>query len=93
MKIATRVVRDDGMSAVKTLIAMSAQGSGAARRDGQQHLFVVSADPPPTALNEGRSGTANDVGHLQRRPLHALCVCWCAPRIPNASRGLEVARR
>ena len=63
------------MSAVRALIAMSTQRGGAAARDGQQHFFVLAADPPATAFNEGLSCTANDIGHLQRRPVHALCVC------------------
>ena len=69
------------MSAVRALIAMSTQRGGAAACDGQQHLFVLAVDPLATALNEGLSCTANDVGHLQRRPVHALCVCSPSPRI------------
>src|ERR1700730_15247854 len=74
MPVATRVVRDGSMSAVRALIAMSTQRGGAATRDGLQHFFVLAVDPPATAFNEGLSCTANDIGHLQRRPVHALCV-------------------
>ena len=91
--VAARVVRDGGMSAVRALIAMPAQRGGAAARDGQQHLFVLAVDPLATALNEGLSCTANDVGHLQRRPAHALCVGSPSPRIASASSGLAVALR
>src|ERR1022692_2186209 len=91
--VSTRVVRDDGMSAVRALIAMSAQRGGAAACDGQQHLLVLPADPLATALNEGLPGTANDVGHLQRRPVHALCVGSPSPRMGSASSGLPVALR
>src|SRR5271156_1320855 len=90
---AARVVRDGGMSAVHALIAMSTQRSGAATRDGQQHLFVLSVDPLATALNEGLPGTTNDVGHLQRRQVHALCVGSPFPRMGSASSGLPVALR
>jgi hypothetical protein len=31
-------------------------------------------------INEGLPGTANDIGHLQRRPVHALCVGSPSPR-------------
>ena len=93
MPVAARVVRDGGMSAVRALIAMSTQRSGAAARDRQQHFFVLSVDPLATALNEGLPGTANDVGHLQRRPVHALCVGSPSPRIGSASNGLPVALR
>src|SRR5207253_9263668 len=37
--VAARVVRDDGMSAVRALIAMSTQRGGSAACDGEQHLF------------------------------------------------------
>ena len=93
MPVATRVVRDGRMSAVRALIAMSTQRGGAAARDGQQHLFVLPVDPLATAFNEGLSCTANDVGHLQRWPVHAFCVCSPSPRIVSASSGLPVALR
>jgi hypothetical protein len=60
------------MSAAGALIAMSAQRSGAATGDGQQHLLMLPADPPATALYEVVTSTVNDVGHLQRRSVHAL---------------------
>jgi sigma-70-like protein len=50
-------------------------------------------DPLATAFNEGLSCTANDVGHLQRWPVHAFCVCSPSPRIVSASSGLPVALR
>ncbi len=91
--VSARVVRDGRMSAVRALITMSTQRGGAAACDGQQHLFVLAVDPPATALNEGLSCTANDVGHLQRRPVHALCVGSPSPRMGSASSGLPVALR
>ena len=81
------------MSAVRALIAMSAQRGGAAARDGEQHLLMLAVDPLATAFNEGLSCIANDVGHLQRRPVHALCVGSPSPRIGSASSGLPVALR
>ena len=91
--VSARVVRDGSMSAVRALIAMSTQRCGSAAGDGQQHFFVLSVDPLVTALNEGLPGTANDVGHLQRRPVHALCVGSLSPRMGSASSGLPVALR
>jgi hypothetical protein len=35
----------------------------------------LPVDPPATVLNEGRSCMANNIGHLQRRPVHALGIC------------------
>src|SRR5271167_4719140 len=70
MTIATRVVRDCGMSAAGTLITMSAQGGGAAACDSQQQLLMLPGDPVATALNECLPRTANDIGHLQERATH-----------------------
>jgi hypothetical protein len=53
----------------------------------------LSVDPLATALNEGLSCAANDVGHLQRRPAHTLFVCSRSPLIVSASSGLPVALR
>jgi hypothetical protein len=94
MPVSTRVVRDGGrMSAVGAPIAMSAQRGGAATRDGQQHFLMLPVDPPATAFNKGLSCTANDVGHLQRRPAHELCLCPPCRENVRASSGLAVALR
>src|SRR5712692_6305280 len=93
MPVAARVIRDGSMSAVRALIAMSTQRSGATACDGEQHLFVLSVDPLATALQEGLSCTANDVGHLQRTPAHTFCVCSPSPLLVSASSGLPVALR
>jgi hypothetical protein len=93
MPVATRVVRDGSMSAIGALIAMATQRCGTAACDGEQHLFVLAVDPLATAFNEGLSCTANDVGHLQRWPVHAFCVCSSSPRIVSVSSGLPVALR
>ena len=94
MSVATRVVGDGGrMSAAGAAIAMAAQSGGAATHDGGQHLLVLPADPLAAAVDEALPCVANDVGHLQERPTHALC--WCAPWEENvsASSGLAVALR
>jgi hypothetical protein len=75
MPVTARVVRDGSMSALRTPVAMSTQRGSAAACDGQQYFFVLPVDPPATALNEVRSCIANDIGHLQRRPVHAFGVC------------------
>jgi hypothetical protein len=64
--------RRAGMSAAGALIAMSAQRRGAATGDGQQHLLMLPANPSATARYEVVTSTVNDVGHLQRRSVHAL---------------------
>jgi hypothetical protein len=65
MAVSARVVGDgNGMSTIGTAIAMSAQRSSAAARDGQQYLLVLPVDPPATALQKRLSCIANDIGHL-----------------------------
>ena len=75
MPVSARVVGDGGrMSAAGAAIAMPAQRGGAAARDGLQHLLVLPVDPPAVVFNKCLSGTANNVGHLQERPAHQLCL-------------------
>ena len=95
MPVAARVVGDPGrMSAAGAAIAMSSQRGGATARDGQQHLPVLPVHPLAAVFNKCLSGTANNVGHLQERPAHELCLCppsW--EENVSASSGLAVALR
>ena len=63
------------MPAAGTAVAMSTQRSGAAARDRQQDLLVLPVDPALTPLEKRLPGKANDIGHLQGRPVHAFLVC------------------
>src|ERR1017187_242599 len=74
MPVATRVIRDGGVPAAGALIAMPAQRGGAATRDRQQHLLMLPVDSPTAAFYEALPGTANDIGHLQRRPVQTLRI-------------------
>jgi hypothetical protein len=65
MPVAARVVGDGDMTAVGALVAVSTERCGAAACDGQQHLLVLSVDPPTTTLDERVSGKAHNVGHLE----------------------------
>ena len=71
MPVWARVGGDGGrLSAAGTAITVSAERSGTASGDGQQHLLMLPGDPVATALNECLPRTANDVGHLQERATH-----------------------
>src|SRR5215467_6465344 len=77
MAVATRVVRDGGMSATGALIAMAAKCGCAAAFDGLQHLLMMPGNPTVVAFEEGLSSVADDIGHLQERPTHLrflLCL-------------------
>ena len=93
VSVTARVVRDGSVSAVGTAITMAAERSGAAARDRQQDLLVLPVDPALTTLEERLPSKANDIGHLQRRPVHQLCVCSPCVLSVRASSGLAVALR
>ena len=92
--VATRVIGDGRrMSADGTALAMAAECGGAAAGDREQDLLMLPADPAATAFHEGGTGTANNIGHLQRRPVYALRICSPGPVRVSASSGLAVALR
>src|ERR1700732_5429576 len=68
----TATVEGDGRTvpAVGALIEMPAQGGGATARDGPQHLDVLPGDPFTAAFDETASRGANQIGHLERGPVH-----------------------
>src|SRR5689334_16763763 len=73
--IATAVIGDGGpMSAAHALIEMPAQCGGATPRNGPQHLDMLPTKPVAVSFDESLSRSADDIGHLQRRPTHLLFV-------------------
>ncbi len=62
------------MAAVTTLIEMTAERGGAAALDGSQHFQVKSVQPGAVSSDEVSASTANDIGHLEGRPVHLLVV-------------------
>ncbi len=62
------------MAAVPTLIEMTAERGGAAALDGGQHFEVEPVQPGTISFNEVPARTANDIGHLERWPVHLLVV-------------------
>jgi len=75
MAIATAVIGDGGaVSTAGALIDMAAEGGGATARDGEQDLDMRPADPLAAALDEGCAGSADQIGHLQGRPVHLLLL-------------------
>jgi len=81
------------MSAAGAAVAMPAQRGGAAAHDGQQHLPVLPVDPSAAVFDKCLSRTANNVGHLQERPVVHLCCCPPREENVSASSGLAVALR
>src|ERR1700674_5824291 len=79
--------------AVGALIEMPAQGGGATARDGPQHLEVLPCDPFTAAFDEGASCGANQIGHLERRPVHLIALRYLVFQLERVQRtrgGVEV---
>ncbi|HET7442999.1 MAG TPA: hypothetical protein VFJ47_16980 [Terriglobales bacterium] len=71
MAVAAAIVGNGGtMSAAGALIDVTAEFSGATERNGQQHFDVPPTNPLAVALDKGRSRAADEIGHLERRPIH-----------------------
>jgi len=85
------------MSAAGTLVAMTAERGRATSCDGQQHFAVLPGHPLATAFEEGLPREANQVGHLQERPVHLGRSLRRRFSFPDdnasASKGLAVALR
>src|SRR3979411_3251355 len=72
----TAAVVGDGRTvpAVGALIEMSAPGGSATARDGAQHFDVLPGAPVAASFDESASRGANQIGHLEGRPvLYSLC--------------------
>jgi hypothetical protein len=75
--IAAAVIGDGGtMSATGALVDMTAECGGPTPRNGQQHFDVLPAKPMTVSFYESLSRSAEDVGHLERRPIHLLLLRW-----------------
>src|SRR6516165_5300074 len=72
MSIAAGVVRDGAMPAAGALIEMTAECGGTTPPNGVQHFDVLPAQPVAVSFEESVSRSADQIGHLQRRPIHLL---------------------
>ena len=94
MPVTARVIGDGRrMSAGGAAIAMAAQCGGAAAGDREQDLLMLPGDPAAAALHKGWTGSANNIGHLQRRPVYVRRICSPGAGRVSASSGLAVALR
>src|ERR1700738_2217279 len=60
--------------AVGALIEMPAQGGGATAHDGSQHLEWLQVDPRAASFDKCASRGANQIGHLEGRPVHLFAL-------------------
>ena len=61
------------MAASRTTIPMAAQRGRAATLDGVEHTQVQPRQPGPVLLDEAPLVLSDDIGHLERWPVHRLC--------------------
>ena len=79
--------------AVDALIEMPAQGGGATAHDGSQHFEVLPVDPPAAVFDEGAACGANQIGHLEWRPVHLFALRYLVFQLERVQRtrgGVEV---
>ena len=62
------------MSAAHALIEMAAERGGSTPPNGPQYFDVLPTEPMAVSFDERLSRSADDVGHLQRRPAHLVLV-------------------
>ena len=62
------------MSAAGALVEMATECGGTTPRDGPQHFDMLPTEPVAVSLDESLSRSADDIGHLQRRPAHLVFV-------------------
>jgi hypothetical protein len=75
MSVAAAVIRDGGpMPAASALVDVTAESGGATPRNGPQDFDVLPADPLAASFDECFSGSADEIGHLQRWPAHLLLL-------------------
>src|SRR5882762_7020154 len=74
--ISARVVGDGAMPAASAFIEMSAEHGGATPRHGQQHFDMLPGDPLTASFDECVSCSADQIGHLERWPVHLLVLWW-----------------
>jgi hypothetical protein len=72
--VSAGIERDDTMAAADTLVEMAAERCCAAALDRGQHFQVKPVQPGTIPFDEVPARAANQIGHLQRWPVHLLVV-------------------
>ena len=95
---AAGVERDGLMAALATAIQMAAERCRAAVLDGEEHAEMQPRQPGPVLLDEAVAMRADDIGHLERWPVHLLCslrdrFTWSRLDSSALSSGVPAARR
>jgi len=84
------------MPAASALIEMAAECGRATPRNGPQHLEVLPAEPVAVSFEESDSRSADEIGHLQGRPVHLFVPVWFVfqrQRLQRTGGRVEMALR
>ena len=74
MAISTGIERDGAMSAASAFIEMPAERGGTTPCNGQEHFDVFPGNPLTASFDESVTRSLNQIGHLQRWPVHLLVL-------------------
>src|ERR1035438_4327671 len=86
------------MAASGTAIQVATECCSAAELDGVQHAQMEPRQPGPVLYDEAVAVLSDDVGHLERWPLHRFCsfrerLLWSGLETVIVSKGLATAVR
>ena len=81
------------MPATGALIEMAAECGGTTPANGSQHFDMLPTEPVAVSFDESLSRSADDIGHLQRRPAHLFLAMRLVVQMDSESKGLAVALR
>jgi hypothetical protein len=70
VSISAAIEGDGAMPATDAFIEMATQSGGTTTLNGSQYFHVLPTKPVAVLFDEHLSRSADDIGHLQRRPAH-----------------------
>jgi hypothetical protein len=96
--ISTRVIGDDLVAVRRASVQMATESLRTAVPDGPQHFQLRPRQMAFIPANEAIASRPDDVGHLERWPIHLLTLfrerfTWSGLERSTASRGLLTACR
>ena len=62
------------MAAAGAFVEMTAECGGPTPRNGQQHFDMHPPEPVAVSFEEGSSRSVDEIGHLERWPIHLLVL-------------------
>jgi hypothetical protein len=75
VSISAAIEGDGTMPATGALIEMAAKCGGTTPLNGPQYFHMLPTEPVAVSFDESLSRSADDIGHLERRPAHLL-LAW-----------------